>query len=30
MYDAVSNIRKKVAGSKNEIYLYSVVSELLN
>ena len=26
LYDAIVNIRKKVAGSKNEIYLYSVVS----
>ena len=29
MYDAIVNIRKKVAGSKNEIYIYSVVSKLV-
>ena len=29
MYDAIVNIRKKAAGSKNEIYIYSVVSKLV-
>jgi hypothetical protein len=29
MYDSIVNIRKKAAGSKNEIYIYSVVSKLV-